>query len=600
MKMKIIAIILLILYTPICFANTLEIENSVFETESTEYINEFTINIAVPIDKEVSNNILFVFDGSTVNNTTWINMKNAIVDCVNEILPYDEKEKNNNSVGFLSFGISGHVTIPLTSDKEEFISNLSDTTSNLLVGRSSSNNETGLRSAKEYLSSLPKEQKKNAEHTIVIYMSDGAVNMSDKLVDYYKMSIDGSKYGGVAIVDYQISLLQSALISLDLDSSIKRVELLDNLILEIRKLYTSINNLEELDNTTSLDVIINSISTTDEYQNLMKEAIKNLYEFMEYDFSKSYSAGDFESMMIKANFIEDSSINANFLDVFYIPMIAVKYDKVESSNRAVEEGMRLKEISTIYTVAYNSGTTLSLDYANKIMNPHFEGKGSYTSNVGNHFSEELYFANIKEITAAIKSLTNDVNKTNYKSLVMSGYTSKWVDPMDVNNDGVFNENDVVVVTGYKEGEKPNIKIVKVTEEELKQIENVDITSNDNGDIYKIYWEVTDDLKAWDQFKIAYKVKLDEKEPGFEYGKKYNANESFELNYTQIEVNDSGVEEEKPVKVELAPPTIKYDKEIEIINPDTRDSINNYFTISIISIFGILFSLYLMLKNRNAS
>lgn len=579
-------------------ATGLELGNNINEAVSTEFINEFSINVSIPSEeKVVSNNVLFVIDGSSVNDSIWANMRKTILESVDSILPYDDTSKNINKVGVIGFGISGNVVVSLTNDKNVFEENLPTTADGLFLGRSASNNEVGLKIAKEYLQSLNDIDKKERDHTIVIYMSDGAVNMSEVLYNYYDISISGAKYGGMTLDAFQRLYLKNALITLDENKEIKRAVVLDDIINNIKNFYKEINSIsidEKL--TITLSDMINSIDSNDErYIEILNNGVKSLFSYMGYEFGTSYSVGDFEKMFVKANFIEDDSINSNFLNIFYVPMVIQKYDKLDSSNRAVAEGLLLKEYATIYTIAYNGASALSSDYSKKIMDPLFPGNGSYTSNIENgHFSEALYFSNINKVTEKIEELTVDISKTNYKSLVMTGYTSKWVIPVDVNKDGVFDEKDVEVVTGYID-EEPVIKIEKLTKEELELVPNENVRSNTSEDIYKITWKVTDELKTWDKFKIRYTVTFDENEEGFVRGEKYNVNESVALSYDYVEKDEHGVEvSTKPMEVVITSPVIKLEEE----NPNTFDDIEFYFVFNIIMTVGLIYSGYYLKRISN--
>ena len=142
--------------------------------KNKEKVGEYEIKISVPGNEKTvvtGYNFLFVLDASTsTNNTKWNNMRQAVIDTVDVLLPNDDSSLNINRVGLMTFGIGSHLNISLTGDKSEF-SNLPVNAgqSLLLPGRSATNNEVGLRGAKEYLASLSKDLKK-IKHVLMYYI----------------------------------------------------------------------------------------------------------------------------------------------------------------------------------------------------------------------------------------------------------------------------------------------------------------------------------------------------------------------------------------------------------------------------------------------
>ena len=545
--------------------------------KSENKVGEYDIKINVPGKEKIIKkgyNILFVTDASysmdRVKNgdslSKWQKMRNAIIEIANQVLPNEQSEKNFNKLGLITFGIDSHVNIPLTSNRQEFFEKLPLTSGeSLLPGRSATNNEVGLLGAREYLESISLKDK---EHTFVIYITDGESNMNEVPLNWYDLVINGLKYGRYYVLDLNRSYLVSTLITLDANrdnESISYLPLFDTIMNNIKTLYAT--KTEKDINDVSIDTMIKEIGTTDEeLVKILNDGIYSMYEYIGYDFNKEYSSSKFERIFSSVNWVsenvnlyenteyyeqiaeEDRELLLYYIqDIFYIPMMTKSNPRDVNAKRAVDEGNKLKEYATIYTIAYNTGNSLTREDALKIMNPNYKGNGSsYPSNEGVHFSSGYYFANVEEISVALKNLTEEITYTKYSNVEVIDYTSKWVNPIDINNDGIFDENDITITNNNIPVENSNIEVIELTEEvittlseeEQLQIKNdPEIQNNTNGKIYKIVWHIQDGiLHAYDQYQLSYKVKVDTQEDGFISDKNYKANGITTLIYDKIEKN----------------------------------------------------------------
>lgn len=577
-------------------------------------VGEYEIKINVPGKETIITegyNILFVTDASysmdRIKNgetlSKWQKMRNAIIEIANEVLPSEDSSKNFNKLGLITFGIDSHVNIPLTSSREEFLENLPITSGEaLLPGRSATNNEVGLLGAREYLESI---SLKDPEHTFVIYITDGESNMNEEALDWYTLIINGLKYRGIEVLALNRSYLMTTLVTLDANKDneeISYLPLFDTLMDEIKELYIekTENNIDNI----SIDDMLQTIGTNDEELiKILNNGINTMYNQIGYNFNTKYSSGDFEKLFSTVNWVSDN-INTYegteyyeqieeqdrekllyyIQDIFYIPMTTKSNPRDINAQRAVDEGNKLKEYATIYTIAYNTSDALYRDDAKKIMDPNYEGNGSnYTSNIGNHFSSGYYFANIEEISKALKNLTEEITYTKYANAKVIDYTSKWIIPMDINGDNIFDKKDIIITNNGLPVENTNIEVIELTEEtistlsqeEQEQIKNdVELVNNTNNKIYKITWNITDGiLHSYDQYQLSYRVKVDTQENDFESGKNYKANGITTLTYDKLQ--KEATEEEPTIiasKFNIKVPEVSQKENIIIITK--KDNKNN--------------------------
>lgn len=233
---------------------------------------------------------------------------------------------------------------------------------------------------------------------------------------------------------------------------------------------------------------------SEEFNTILDNAIDDIYKEMGYDLEQAYSSGEFETMFIENQMVDDS-LQDSYLNMFYVALLTTSHGKLESANRAVEAGNELAKIATIYTVAYNSGNALTNDEAKKIMDPNFSGSGSYTANTPDtHFSKKMYYSNINKVEDAFQSLKTDISYTEYKDITITEYTSKWMISIDENEDGIFNEKDITVKNGKMKIANPDITVEILSNEEIEKLNIEDAKENSNGEIYKIVWKTSGKLK----------------------------------------------------------------------------------------------------------
>lgn len=577
-------------------------------------VGEYEIKINVPGKEVVTSegyNILFVTDASYSMDraakgeslTKWQKMRNSIIEIANELLPNDDASKNFNKLGLITFGIDSHIVIPFTSDKEEFFDSMPlYSTQSLLPGRSSTNNEVGLLGAREYLESL---NIKDPEHTYVIYITDGESNMNEEEEYWYNNLISGAKYGNTVILELNYSYLAETLITLEANknnSNISYLSLFDDTMEEIRNLYSKETGSDS--SNVSINTILQEISIDNsELTNIFDNCINSLYKYIGYDFETSYSSGKFERMFSNVNFVSDNinlfegteyynsieeSARENLLehiqDMFYYLLLTKSFPSNVNASRAVNEGNKLKEYATIYTIAYNTSNSLTRDDAKKIMDPNYEGNGSsYSSNIGNHFSSGYYFSNIEDISTSLISLTQKITYTMYSNVKVIDYTSKWVIPMDINNDGVFDENDITVKNNGI-NINANVEVLELTDETIASLSNeeqiqinndIELVNNSNNKIYKITWYISEDLlHSYDQYELSYRVKVDTGEKDFISEKEYKANGITTLFYDKNIIDDNGdYSEVIPNQYDINVPVVSQKENIVIIiKKDENDNL----------------------------
>jgi len=580
--------------------------------KNKEKVGEYEIKISVPGNEKTvvtGYNFLFVLDASTsTNNTKWNNMRQAVIDTVDVLLPNDDASLNINRVGLMTFGIGSHLNISLTGDKSEF-SNLPVNAgqSLLLPGRSATNNEVGLRGAKEYLASLSKDLKKDKTRTYVLYLTDGESNLNETPTDFYKVGQETYLY------DMRVNIWDSMLyyhdnsnvdvcqVVLDLYNKLIGNGSLEKFISDYEKMVKECdpedllnkvlgedatqaekNALKNQQNTIKNNINQKAKILYDNYTNvneankeLLNQYIDKVFDLIGYDKTKKYSAGDYERLVNNYKFSSNLSAQQTIENFLYYPIFAVG-GRVTNSIRAVEEGNKLKEYATIYTIAYNTKGGLTRDDAKKIMDPNYVGneKDGYPANTpSTHFSSGYYFTTIEKILGVFETLTGELIYTNYINSSVVDYTSKWVMPLDTNNDDVFDEKDITLTNNGKVIENPDITVVKLTSDEIKNSLDPEVNGNTNGDIYKITWRHTEKYNDEDRLELSYKVKVDTQEEGFVSDIEYKANGKTTLTYDVVEIGPDGQKDiATNVVYDIKVPTIKQ-KENTIVITKTDDDGN---------------------------
>lgn len=531
----------------------------------------FDVQISVPgkdYEEIQGNNIIIVMDGSYSTDGNWSTMRQAVLDAVEALLPSSVKEENVNRVALLSFGMGSHINIPLTNDKSLFydVENLpSDKGGSLLrPGRSSTNIEVGFSGAKKYLESLSEEDTRSIEQTYVIFISDGAVNMSEAEFDFYELA--KTKYFKNVVNSFLgVSAVYDEVIKTEGYENTYAHEFVHSTISKVKELYNTY--YEDGDSKTLEEMLMTLDSNYSEVMNEFKtNLVDDLYDLIGYDrlVKKTYSPGDYERLINAVLFstndvyyhyeeVTDSNgnpayqlvvsrervynvngkvindpLNSAFEDTYYQPIFIAINKGEESVTRAINAGKDLSEISTIYTIGVGVGS---------------KGKRVLDQNLESYSSKYIE-SNIDKIGESFEDLIYPIVKTNYRNVELVDYTSKWVIPVDINGDLVFDSKDIVVKNSDGNVVNASIKVEKLGLEDIKNSLDPEILGNTNGDIYKITWLVGEYLHSWDQYSLSYKVKVDTQEEGFESYHEdeklntYKANGEVTLTYDIVEKIDN--------------------------------------------------------------
>lgn len=513
----------------------------------TNNIGEYDIEISVPgyeVEKKTGYNVIIVIDGSYSTDDIWKDMTKAVEETVNVLLPYDDPSLNINNVALLSFGIDIHTNIPLTNDKSKFINTLNDANlgGNLLVpGRSATNTEIGLVGAEEYIKSISSSKAKDKEHTYVIFITDGEANMNE--TEFTLPEPNTSQYSY-----YATSLM------LYVDECAEGTCNLPNYMLDsINEVNEAYSSYSEEETTLALKLEYLFLNDIETYNSIMDKGIRNLMKANNLKFGEKYTPSKYERLFasdtsfkgfgtldptkytaLKFDAIgkntKSFSLDTYVKNVYYLSL-KNNGDKYTNMVRTKAAGKSLTKYATIYTIGYSKRVD-----SQSILDPNFQG-GKYSgytfeANIpSEHYSSGYYYTTTSAMNETFKNLFAEVTKINFANVVFTDYTSMWVNPVDVNGDGLFNEKDITITNDGQVIETKNITVTKLTDEEIKSLNDKNISTNTNGDIYKIEWKITDFLRSWDSYKLSYKITLDTQENGFESNKKYNANgDSIELTY----------------------------------------------------------------------
>lgn len=489
-------------------------------------IGTYDITISVPgYEKEKISgyNFIIVMDGSysTDGEEVWNKMRQSVIEMVNSLLPEEDSSKNINKVALISFGVDYHINIPLTNDKSIFDKTLPYYKGGSLLqpGRSATNTEAGLKGAREYIESIKNTSlEKDKNHTYVIYLSDGGVNLTETPFNYYNYLINNNSY-----YSNVRATLATTLVNLDQsDETITYDELFTTMMKELRYLYSG-NEQDE----TSIKNIIDELGLNSEtIVNFLNEKLVDFFEYCGYDINKEYSAGEFERMFVNKQLITGNNSLRNYLlNIIYYALSSCSKRGQNGVARTITEGNRLKEYATIYTIGYNAWR----EDAKLILDPEY-GTNTYET----HYSSSYSYANSTSINEKLKNLIADIVKVNYKNPTIIDYTSKWVKPLDINGDGIFDEKDIIITNNNQLINNANIKVTKLTKEEINKLNDPELNNNTNDEIYCITWIITDYLHSWDKYQLTYSIKVDTQEENFISEKEYHANGNITLTYDIIE------------------------------------------------------------------
>lgn len=603
MKKKYLFFLFLVLFSFVAFSssayaqnlNTTKLEELIASKEAIKdfsKVGEYDINVTIP-GKETEYtkgyNVIIVIDGSySTDGSKWIKMRKAVIDTVDSLLPSNTPSENVNRVALISFGMGSHVNVELTNDKNLFDEKLPSGNkggSLLFPGRSATNTEVGFKGAYEYLSSLPDNLKKDKDHTVVIFLSDGRVNINEKEYNFYELA-QGKYYSSLKNRFIGVICAYDEITKIEGYENTFAHQFVKDTIVKIKELY---EEYYEEDNTLALVEKVIKIENEHpvEFKEFNTKLIDDLYTLIGYDKEKSYSAGDYERLINGVLFGErkvyyhydennkvvasreilynaqgkaiNEPLNACLEDALYYPIFAANNSGEASITRTIDAGNKLKNdglVSTIYTIGFEVDTTRGY----RILNP------NYSANQGiNHYSDRYKDTNnADDIASIFNNFVYSIVKIKAKNAVYTDYTSKWVNPVDIDGDGEFTSKDITVKNGSK-----------ILDDALITVEEVNDINNKSGKIYKITWTINNQINPWDQYTLNYKVKVDTLEEGFESSKEYHANGLVNLTYDIVEITE---ESEKIIdasvegKVDVS--DIVSQKENIIIVNKTDDTGNN--------------------------
>ena len=541
------------------------------EAVKTNNVGEYNINITVPgkeQEKVSSYNVLFVIDASTsMKKDKWTNTRNALLEMVDILLP-ENSNSNVNKVGLISFGIDSHVNIPLTNDRDKFHAipeNYSEASDKLLApGRSATNTEAALSGATEYLESLTQSQRKDVEHTYVVFLTDGEANYSEAKYNFYNLSITPNSngkypsYKGIVIMEYVRLIYQELVFAVATDETITAPEFVYNSINEVKELYKTLNPESE---ETNFANILGAVEETDEYLEIIDNGIVKYYAYKGIDVNKAYSINEMERAYFTNKTTNNNLIEGMLEEAWYVQMITPHptTDKIEVE-RTVAAGKELAKHATVYTIGFGNVTSWQ---SKMILNPDYYEQETNEEHYSSYFSK----ASITNIAQVFEKLTEEIVRISYKNVKVVDYTSKWVQPKDINNDGVFDEKDITVTNNGQKVTNPGVSVRKLTLDEIKELNDPELNNNEVGDIYEITWDMVEYLRSWDKFNLSYKVLVDNQEPAFVSNTEYKANGVTTLIYDVISkssLKDAETIIEENVKYDIKVPTVKQIENIVII------------------------------------
>lgn len=282
------------------------------------------------------------------------------------------------------------------------------------------------------------------------------------------------------------------------------------------------------------------------------------------------SISNIERLITNTIFSNDNTLNENLIEFGYVltmPQIS-KYNRKNCVERALNEANKLNEVANIYTIKLG---TNNYDFALKIMNPEFEGNNTYDANtIDTHFSKGYYTtdADMVKLNEILSGLVSELTYTNYVNSKVIDYTSKWVIPKDINGDGVFNELDITVTNNGKKVDA-DIKVEKLSKDEIENLNDPEVTGNTSSDIYKITWYITDIFEYEDNYILSYQVNVDTLEKSFEFNKDYKANGDTTLTYD--------ITKTKKGEMEIVEKNVIYNILVPEVKATSGNLIVNYIT-----------------------
>lgn len=444
-------------------------------TIKTDELGIYDIVISVPgVDSEEKHDeIILMVDGSYSGDDEWEDMKATIIKIAETTL----NGEGNTQLTLMAFGMGDNEVIVHAKSVEEVESVLGNLPGSLLRGVSSTNNEAGFNGVLKYI-----ENHDNTLNDVhVIYISDGNVNTDETPYNYYNWR-------------------QNPWLRYSPERTIN-----DNLNMEVEwYLYggkLSPAFIEVFGETSPEEAVANA---TDEQKNTWVDLVwKQVYEESNLNPEKEYSVSRIE----KAFLDYDDKHNSYIKYLYYYSAYGRSYPNRYTRTPASADNLAANEkVQKLYIVDYDGET------------------GWMKNDIKSEKKEYIYSATgISGLLTALEGVLTDLSSTTYYNPEITDYTSKWVDIVDVNEDGTIDEKDITVTNQGKLVENANVKVTEITDSE-----------NTNGKLYKIEWSIKEGmLVASDNYKLTYKVRVDTQEKG------YNSNNPLEANSQVILTYDEG-------------------------------------------------------------
>lgn len=441
----------------------------------TDELGIYDIVISVPgVDSEEKHDeIILMVDGSYSGDDEWEDMKATIIKIAETTL----NGEGNTQLTLMAFGMGDNEVIVHAKSVEEVESVLGNLPGSLLRGVSSTNNEAGFNGVLNYI-----ENHDNTLNQVqVIYISDGNVNTDETPHNYYNWRQNPwLRYKPAIIIDENL-YTEVAYYKDGGSLSPAFVEVFGN------------ENPEEILTTA-----------TDEQKNTWVDLVwKQVYEESNLNPEKEYSVSRIE----KAFLDYDDKHNSYIKYLYYYSAYGRSYPNRYTRTPASADNLAANEkVQKLYIVDYDGET------------------GWMKNDIKSEKKEYIYSATgISGLLTSLEGVLTDLSSTTYYNPEITDYTSKWVDIVDVNEDGIINEKDITVTNQGKLVENANVKVTEITDQD-----------NTNGKLYKIEWSIKEGmLVASDNYKLTYKVRVDTQEKG------YNSNNNLEANSQVILTYDEG-------------------------------------------------------------
>lgn len=445
----------------------------------TDELGIYDIEITVPgIDSEEKHDeIILMVDGSYSGDDEWEDMKATIIKIAETTL----NGAGNTQLTLMAFGMSDNEVIVHAKTVEEVEAVLGNLPGTLLAGVSSTNNEAGFDGVLSYI----ENHDSTLNNVHVIYISDGNVNTDETPYNYYNWR-------------------ENPWLIYSPERTIN-----DNLSMEVEwYLYggkLSPAFIEIFGDTNPEEAVANA---TDEQKNAWVELVWDyVYQENNLNPTKEYSVATME----KAFLNYDKKYNCYIEWLYYYSAYGRTYPNRYSRTPISADNLAANEkVQKLYIVDYDGET------------------GWMKNDIKSEKKEYVYSSTgISGLLKALEGVLTDLSSTTYYNPEITDYTSKWVNIVDVNNDGTINEKDITVTNKGTIVENANVKVTEITDE-----------TNTNGKLYKIEWSIKEGmLVASDNYKLTYKVKVDTQEEGYDTKNKIEANTKVVLTYDEVKNNE---------------------------------------------------------------